>query len=112
MGKMVSTKVGVKGMAELSAPKSDSDKPCYSWGTLITLESEILDKLGISPADVKVGQELRVVASGKVTSVSQRSDEGSDSSSVSVQFVEIGVDMKKSPDDEFDTAWDESQQEG
>jgi len=65
----------------------------YPYGLRIELNDEVLSKLGMKMPGV--GEEMKVVAVGKVTSVSENQNERSRNRSVSIQLQKVEVKPTK-----------------
>lgn len=64
----------------------------YGYGLCITLDKDALEKLGMTPSDFDVGDEVSVEAKGVIRSL--RSSKGSayNDSSVEIQFTKLGIE--------------------
>lgn len=84
--------------AELKAKNSpmeigSSSREKYGYGTSITLDAEMLKKLGIKDMPT-VGDEYHIMATGKVTSVSQNASETNESSRLEIQLTHMGLSQE------------------
>ena len=78
---------------EQMEPSADN-APKYPWGLCLNLDSETMKKLGISDALPAVGTTMKIMAVGKVTSLSQHEEQDGDKGScMSIQLV--AMDMEK-----------------
>jgi hypothetical protein len=106
---MISLKgLGNSGTVEVSKP-SEPEKPSYPYGTRITLNKEVLEKLGIDVTQFKVGDTINITAKGEVNSTSVSENEYSDgiSKELGIQLTEIELE---NPAD-FDAGFEEAVKE-
>lgn len=95
--KLVSVK---RTEAEKKAEQKKYDKPStlagdeYPYNTRICLEKRVLDKLGISPKDFKVGQTVTLEAICSVKSLKMVDGKDYDTSEIELQIQQIGVEKK------------------
>lgn len=70
-----------------------TESPAYPWGLSITLDDDVLEKLGCAIGDFKVGASLMIVANVEVTSVSSSETRGAGNSrSVGLQITDLGLE--------------------
>lgn len=74
---------------EMTGPYAGDE---YGYGLCITLDKDALEKLGVTPSDFDVGDEVTIEAKGVIRSL--RSSKGSsyNDSSVEIQFTKLGVE--------------------
>ena len=82
-----------KEKADLKPHKDDG----YSYGHRIRLQDEHIKKLGAS--DLNVGDEVQIMAHGKVTSKSSHSHESGESSHLEMQITHMGVGKRDAEPD-------------
>lgn len=93
--KLVSTK---RTAAEKKAQKEKYDKPCsidgddYPYDTRLSLNKNILEKLGISPKDYKVDQKVCVQIEASVKSLRTTEGKDYDTNEIELQIEKIGVE--------------------
>lgn len=99
--KLTSLKLSAKeAKGEYGGPQSvgkaiDENLPRYPYGTRIDLETEALEKLGLSPSDFTVGQKLNVVCEVEVVRLSEsQSLKGKDRCSMDLQITDMAIDTK------------------
>ena len=100
--KLISMKLKPKTKKQLrenmAVPMEDSGEK-YPWGLSLNLESEALEKLGMSAEDVSVGDHVMIVADGEITSTSQNeSTRGKKRESVGVQLTALHIGDKADKD--------------
>jgi hypothetical protein len=77
----------------------------YSYNTCITLDKEMLEKLGLKPSDFDVDQNVKLEGIGYVKSVNSSKGESYSSSEVRIQLTKLGVENQaKSMKDAVDKA--------
>lgn len=96
---MIDLKLSKRERKDITEPSMDA--PEYPWGLNLTLDEEVLEKLGLDVGDFKVGEELPLVGVVKVTSISQHQSDGSASTSVGLTLVK--VETGKSDDEKAST---------
>ena len=101
--KVVSTKRGKKNEAKICQDIESE----FFWGTSVSLEDEMLDRLNLNLSDLSVGDEVDIAGKGKITSISHSAGPGSSRRSVGIQMIAVGVKPKDKPRAEFDSAYDE-----
>jgi len=74
---------------------STGEREKYPYGLEITLETESLNKLGISLLDYKIGGEVNIVAKGKVERISQSEELGRDRKTMGIQITHLSLDTGK-----------------
>ncbi len=98
---MVSTKMDKKNATEslACAPGDPSDAPMYSYGTLITLDDELLKRLGITELP-PVGTVFMLTAAVEVTGARSSQRQGKQDSSIDMQItdMELGASGKADSD--------------
>jgi len=90
---LVSTKLPKRKERD-SQPEVAIDSPRFPYGLEITLEDEILKRLGISKLP-RVGVELKIRAVGSVTSVSENKNARREDRRVQIQIEKIEVTPPK-----------------
>ena len=70
-------------------------EPCYPYGLCITLEKEVLEKLGLEVSEFKVGDLLPMDMIGKVTGITQ-DEHGYDC--LTLQITDLGVETDEDED--------------
>jgi hypothetical protein len=92
---MVSMKMSPAERSAPGSPTSILDAPSYPYGLAISLDNGTLKKLGIKDLP-EVGEELMLMATVKVTSVSSSEGEGGSQKNVSLQITEacLGEDAE------------------
>lgn len=95
-----------KGKGENTCGAIGYHEPKYPYGLEIHLEKEQVDKIAAARS-LKAGDSVKIVASGKVTSVrmSER-DDGKTDHSVNIQIESLNIPDKKN----FSTAFKEAQE--
>lgn len=98
--KLVSTK---RTEADKKAEKAKYDKPCgtiggddYPYSSRLSLDKDVLKKLGISPKDYKVGQKICVEIEASVRSLRQTEGKDYDTNEIELQIEKIGLEKKSS----------------
>jgi hypothetical protein len=91
--KLVSTKRTKEAKKELNACKP-YDGDSYSYNTCITLDKDMLEKLGMKPSDFDVDQKIRFEATGYVKSVQSSKGDTYSSSEVRLQLTKVGVETQ------------------
>jgi len=76
-----------------------SSRDKYGYGTSITLDAEALKKLGLKDLP-EVGAEYHIMATGKVTSVSQNASETNQSSRLEIQLTHLCLNSEADDADE------------
>ncbi len=87
---MISTKMSPDEAKEYAeGPATSGDAPAYSWGTSLCLNTELLERLGISTPPA-VGTEFTLMARCVVTGTSQRQQQDGDTDkSLDLQLTEM-----------------------
>ncbi|UPY96261.1 capsid staple protein [Pectobacterium sp. 21LCBS03] len=85
--KMVNLKQGTDTYENSDGEVKTRDE--YPWGLHITLNDDVIKKLGMTVP--KVGDELMVTAKAKVLSTSTREDGDESKSTVELQITDIGI---------------------
>lgn len=85
----------MEGGKEVSIMSHDK----YPWGLEISLETEVLDKLGLSAADVTVKQPFNITAKALVESVSMNQNLGREkmNQSIRLQITDMELTPGKKP---------------
>lgn len=96
MPKLISMKLSDAERKDAEVAGTPDDAPRYPWGLQVRLEDDELEKLGIT-ALPNVGDEQLLVATVKVTSVSERDDESGTTRSVGLQITDMHLETE-SPD--------------
>lgn len=87
---MISTKMTEKQAKEYTdGPTAAGDAPAYSWGTSLCLDTELLERLGITTPP-EVGKEFTLSARCVVTGTSQRQQQDGDKTqSLDLQITDM-----------------------
>jgi hypothetical protein len=89
---MVNMQMSAEEAKEYGSPVDGGNLPKYPYGLCLSLDDDSLEKLGIE-GPVSVGTEMMITAKVKVTSTSQREDQGGESESrmeLQITDMEIG----------------------
>lgn len=76
----------------------ENERPLYPYGLCLHVTDETLAKLGLEGCDV--GDEIRIMAIGKVIGTSEQEYEGGKHSTLDVQLVEMGCEESGEEDEE------------
>lgn len=92
MSDLVSMKLSKKDrdarMGEVAS--SSPDMPAYPWGLSVTLDDDVLEKLGLGLGDFTVGNSMTLIAKVDVTACSSNETKGQDARvSVSLQITDL-----------------------
>lgn len=75
---------------ETIEPNKLAKKDRYPYGTNIHFETDLIQKLGMSPVTSKVGDIVPIQGKGKITSISQNDSEGGSSrNNISIQLTHL-----------------------
>lgn len=102
MAKLVSMEMDAEEASEEGAP-ADADPPKYSYGTRISLDDSLIEKLGLT--DCKVGDVVTIQAKGRVISYSESEQrDGDEECRCEIQITHMaieagGADKEKKADD-------------
>lgn len=80
----------------------ESSRDKYSYGTSVTLNSEMLQKLGIKELP-EVGDEYHIMAVGKVTSVSKNASETNESTRMEIQLTHMKLEHENAAEEAKET---------
>lgn len=72
----------------------DKDGPKYPWGLSISLDDEVLKKLGIGTLP-QVGQRMHLAAVVEVSSTSQHENQEGTDKCVSLQIIKLGLEGER-----------------
>lgn len=88
---MVDMAMSEEEAAEKYGPSSTtpSSYPKYPYGLCISLCQDELDKLGLDPSDVEVGDMIHLFAMAKITSKSVQDTEGGQNARIEMQITHI-----------------------
>lgn len=93
--KLVSTK---RTEAQKKADKARYDKPMsmdeYPYSTRLSLDKHLLENLGISPKDFKVGQKVCIEAEALVKSLRTTEGRDYDSNEIELTITKLGLEKK------------------
>lgn len=91
MSELVSMKLSKKDTDAKMEPSSlATEKPSYPWGLSLSLDSDVLKKLGLASDDFTAGSSMALIAKVDVTRVSSEEVEGQESrDSVSLQITAL-----------------------
>lgn len=96
--KMVSLKMTPKeAKAEFGGPQSiggKPDLPKYPYDSKLRLGTEVLEKLGISPADYKVGETCEITAKVEVCGTQMSERQSGERNELELQITDIAIDTK------------------
>lgn len=88
---MISTQMSAEEAKEYSGTPEPGDMPKYSYGTMLCLDDELIERLGIK-APPTVGTEFTLTARCVVVGTSQRQQQSGDSeSSLDLQITEMDL---------------------
>jgi hypothetical protein len=96
--KMVDTKLtGKEAKAQYGPITAKADKgPTYPWGTSLSIEKAMLDKLGVDVDNYSVGQKLTLTAQVEVTNLSKSERQGGgEDYSMGLQITSMGLEATK-----------------
>lgn len=81
-------------------PRKDDDPPesKYPWGMMLYVNHEVLDKLGLTADDFKVGTDMDLKIRVRVTGLSSREYEDGMQESVDLQVT--GIDVPGASEDD------------
>jgi hypothetical protein len=97
---MVSLKMTAKEAKEdMGYPMSTKaagkiDLPKYPYDTKLRLGTDVLEKLGISPADYKVGETLEITAKVEVCATEMSERQSGERNCLELQITDIALDTK------------------
>lgn len=96
---MISTKMSAEKAKEYTAgPSEASDAPAYSYGTSLCLDTELLERLGITSPPA-VGTEFTLTARCVVTGTSQRQQQDGDKDqTLDLQITDMELDKANGAD--------------
>jgi len=77
----------LKKRNKLDVPMVGGDQASYPWGLTITLDKEVLGKLGKDVQDFKMGSSLTITAKAEVVSLSEEENR----SEVRLQITDLDV---------------------
>lgn len=86
---------------------SDYKGPKYPWGLSVHFDNSVLDKLSKNVSDFKIGEEVQVPVTLRVTSLSANESEDGEGRQ-SVGLVMTSIDMPKSDSDKAKTLFGDS----
>lgn len=93
-----------KKQAEELCKANPCEGPDYPWGLALNLGKEELDKLGVKGLP-EIGEEFQIVATAKVTRVSQSANaSGDEHKGVELQIIEMGVTDPDAAQDETEAS--------
>jgi hypothetical protein len=98
--KLVSMKLSAKEAKEdcgMTAPGDTKDLPRWPWGLRLTLDDEVLTKLGLELPDV--GDTVTITAQAHVVSVNSSERQGETNRSVELQITDLAIGAESRPDD-------------
>lgn len=95
---MISTQMSAEEAKEYSGTPEPGDMPKYSYGTMLCLDDDLLEKLGITTPPA-VGTEFTLTAKCVVTGTSQRQQQDGDKeSSLDMQITDMELKGASGPD--------------
>lgn len=97
--KIASLELDPKEAGEETVEAREIERPRYSYGTCLHLDETALKKLGIKELP-EVGQELHIVAVGKVTGTSENEYEGGSHKCLDIQLTDMGCEYAEEGDDD------------
>lgn len=103
--KVVSLELKPKEAEQETVESRETEKPLYPYGTCLYLDEVALAKLGLEGCEV--GDEIQIMALGKVTGRSEREYEGGKHQTLDIQLTEMGceeADDADEPDTPMGTA--------
>lgn len=89
--KLVSLELKTEEAKEETMEAREAERPRYPYGTCLYLDEVALKKLGITDIP-EVGDELRIMAVGKVTGTSSREYEGGSHQTLDIQLTEMACE--------------------
>lgn len=96
--KMVSLKMTAKEakgeFGGLQSLGSKPDLPKYPYDTRLRLGTDVLEKLGISPADYKVGETFEITAKVEVCGTEMSERQSGARNELQLQITDLGLDTK------------------
>lgn len=92
--KMVSTKRTKGDMKKSSLVNSHYEPDPYPYSTRICLDKHVMDKLGVSPKDFKVGQVVTLEAICTVKSLRMVEGKDYDTNEIELQMTSVGIENK------------------
>ena len=95
----------VIAVSEMAKDSVDRDR--YPWGLSLTMNKDVLEKLGVKATGFEPGKAFKLVAKAEVESVNiNKSREGRHygGTVVEMQITELGLE----PMDDFGSAWEEA----
>lgn len=94
--KMSKEEAKKNGMAVETSPGKADNGPKYPWGLEISLENDVLDKLGINIDTARIGKEYTISAVCETTSISENeSKNGSSYKTIRLQIKKMSVEKGK-----------------
>lgn len=96
--KLISLKLDKKEAKQEAGAMPSTDAPRYPYGTCLYLDEVAMEKLGITSMP-EVGEEIRIVAIGKVTGTSSREYEGGAHQTLDIQLTSMSCDEVPDADD-------------
>lgn len=100
--KVVSLELTKSEASEETIESKEVERPLYPYGTCLYLDEVALAKLGI--ADCEVGDEIKIVAMGKVVGCSEREYEGGKHQTMDIQLTEMGCEDSDEGDEPAETS--------
>lgn len=101
MAKLVSLKMTAKEAkgkfgypGETVGAAGKPDLPKYPYDTKVRLGTDTLEKLGISPADFKVGDVLEITAKVEVCGTQMSERQSGERNELELQITDLGIDTK------------------
>lgn len=92
--KLVSMKLDASEQKKMAEPSlAEGDRPLYPWGLSIDLNSDTLDKLGITDLP-DVGESYMLVAMVDVTNVGSNASEGGTNRNVCLQITDLCLESE------------------
>lgn len=85
-----------KETEKTKSPDTIGEADKYGYGTRMSLHQEELNKLGLDPSKLKVGQKMHVHGKAEVRSVSQNKHSSGSDSHVELQFTHAHIAPHKS----------------
>jgi len=82
----------------------ESNGPKYPWGLSLDLNDEVLEKLGVSAKDFKVGEDVVIKAKAKIKRLGSNEDEADKRESIDLQITHLEVVSS----DKFEEAFKEA----
>lgn len=98
--KMVSLKLTPKEAKErfgpISAQSAKADMPKYPYDTRVTLNTEVLTKMGVKPSDFAVGETFEITAKVEVIGTREEERQSGERCELELQITDIDSDLGKS----------------